>query len=113
MPPPRVSPPMPVVEMIPPVVARPCAAVTSLNRPHVVPPPADAVRAASSTCTDCMPERSATIAPSAVPKPGTLCPPPRTARSILFSAAVRTTAATSSSVAQRTIAAGRASTIAL
>ena len=54
MPPPRVSPPMPVVEMMPPVVASPCAAVTSLKRPQVVPPPAAAVRAASSTCTDCM-----------------------------------------------------------
>ena len=113
MPPPRVSPPTPVVEMMPPVVARPCAAVTSLKRPQVVPPPAVAVRAASSTCTDCIGERSATIAPSAVPKPGTLCPPPRTARSIRRSAAARTTSTTSSSLAQRTIAAGRTSIIAL
>ena len=44
MPPPRVSPPTPVVEMIPPVVARPCAPVASLKPPHVTPPPARAVR---------------------------------------------------------------------
>ena len=31
MPPPRVSPPTPVVEMMPPVVARPWACVASLN----------------------------------------------------------------------------------
>ena len=81
MPPPSVSPPTPVVETIPPVVASPCAAVASLKPPQVAPPPARAVRAAGSTSTPCMRDRSATIAPSPVPKPGTLCPPPRTARS--------------------------------
>ena len=113
MPPPRVSPPIPVVEMIPPVVASPEAAVASLNRPHVVPPPATAVRAPGSTSTACMDDRSTTTASSAVPKPGTLCPPPRTATAWPFSAAYRTAATTSSVPAQRTTRCGRASIMAL
>ena len=51
MPPPSVSPPTPVVEMMPPVVARPWAWVASLNAPQVAPPCARAVRRAGSTST--------------------------------------------------------------
>ena len=70
---------MPVVDTIPPVVASPCAPVASLNPFHVVPPPARAMRRSGSTSTVRIPDRSATTASSAVPNPGTLCPPPRTA----------------------------------
>ena len=43
MPPPRVSPPTPVVEMMPPVVASPNACVAWLKSPQVAPPSARAV----------------------------------------------------------------------
>ncbi len=87
MPPPSVSPPTPVVEMMPPVVARPCGWVASLKAPHVAPPCARAVLRAGSTSTCCMPLRSITTASSPVPKPGTLCEPPRIATSSPFSRA--------------------------
>ena len=98
---------------MPPVVARPCRAVVSLKPPQVAPPAALPSRWSGSTVTDRMPVKSATTAPSAVPKPGTLCPPPRTASSVPVSPAYRTTAATSWAVVQRTTACGRASIIAL
>jgi hypothetical protein len=60
-----------------------------------------------------MRHRSITTASSAVPKPGTLCEPPRTARSSWFSRAKFTAATTSSTPAQRTITSGRRSIIAL
>ena len=79
MPPPSVSPPTPVVEMMPPVVARPNGYVAALKSPHVAPPSARAVLVAGSTRTPRIPDRSITTPPSHVPNPGTLWPPPRTA----------------------------------
>ena len=95
MPPPSVSPPTPVVEMMPPVVARPNGYVASLKSPQVAPPSARAVCVAGSTRTPRMPDRSITTPSSQVPKPGTLWPPPRTARSRPFSRAKSTAAITS------------------
>ena len=78
---------MPVVEMMPPVVASPKACVAWLKSPQVAPPSARAVRFAASTRTPRMPPRSMTTPSSQVPKPGTLWLPPRTARSSPFSRA--------------------------
>lgn len=72
MPPPSVSPPTPVVEMMPPVVARPNAWVAWLKSPHVAPPSARAVWSRKSTRTPRIEDRSITTPPSQVPKPGTL-----------------------------------------
>ena len=113
MPPPSVRPPTPVVEMMPPVVASPNGYVAALKSPHVAPPSARAVLAAGSTRTPRMPDRSITTPPSHVPNPGTLWPPPRTARSSPFSRAKFTAAITSPAFAARTTAAGRRSIIAL
>jgi hypothetical protein len=56
-----------------------------------------------------MAERSTTTASSAVPKPGTLCAPPRTATVRELSAAKRTALITSPALAARTMTAGRLS----
>ena len=113
MPPPSVSPPTPVVEMMPPVVARPNGYPAAFRSPQVAPPSTRAVRVSGSTRTPRMVERSTTSASSAVPKPGTLCDPPRTATVRSFSAANRTAAITSPVLAGRTITAGRRSIMAL
>ena len=99
--------------MIPPVVASPNAWVAALKSLSVAPPSARAVLAAGSTRTPRMPLRSITTPPSHVPNPGTLWPPPRTARSTPLSRAWSTAAITSPAFAARTIAAGRLSIIAL
>ena len=109
MPPPRVRPPTPVLETMPPVVASPWAMVASFIMAQVAPPPALAVRFAGSTSMRVRPDRSTTIASSAVPKPGTLCPPPRTATSRPVATACDTAACTSSALAQPTMASGLAS----
>ena len=44
-PPPSVSPAIPVVEMAPPVTAKPCSPAAALSSAHVTPPSARAVRA--------------------------------------------------------------------
>src|SRR5712691_1679442 len=72
---------------MPPVVASPWAAVASFSMAQVAPPPTRAVRRSGSTRTWLIADRSATIAPSPVPYPGTLCPPPRTARAAPLSCA--------------------------
>ena len=61
MPPPRVSPPTPVVEMIPPVVASPNGYAAALRSPQVAPPPTRAVWFSGSTRTPRIDERSMTI----------------------------------------------------
>ena len=48
-PPPSVSPPTPVVEMIPLGVASPCSSVAASTSPQVQPPPTRTVRACGST----------------------------------------------------------------
>ena len=113
MPPPSVSPPTPVVEMMPPVVARPNGYPAAFMSPQVAPPSTRAVWVSGSTRTPRMVERSTTRASSAVPNPGTLCDPPRTATVRSFSAANRTAVITSPVLAGRTITAGRRSIMAL
>ena len=113
MPPPRVSPPTPVVEMMPPVVASPNGYAAALRSPQVAPPSTRAVWVSGSTRTPRIDDRSTTSASSAVPKPGTLWDPPRTATVRSFSAANRTAVITSPALAGRTITAGRRSIMAL
>ncbi len=72
IPPPSVSPATPVVEMMPPVVARPNGWVAALKSPQVAPPSARAVEDDGSTRTARMPDRSITTPSSHVPNPGTL-----------------------------------------
>ena len=80
-PPPRVSPAIPVVEMIPPVVARPNACVAALKSPHVAPPSARAVFVAGSDPHPRIMREVTTTPSSFVPNPGALCPPPLIERS--------------------------------
>ena len=105
MPPPSVRPAT--------VVADPNGYVAALKSPHVAPPSARAVADAGSTRMPRIRDRSITTPPSHVPKPGTLCPPPRTARSSPLSRARFTAAMTSPTFAARTIIAGLRSIIAL
>src|SRR3954465_11787700 len=76
MPPPSVSPPTPVVEMIPDGVARPCSAVFASTWPPVAPPPTRTLSEAGSTKTSSMPARSMTTPSSTTPSPPPLWPPP-------------------------------------
>ena len=84
-PPCSVSPPTPVVETTPPGVASPKTCVSRSTSPQVAPPWTRAVRAAGSTWTPRIGERSITSPPSLTALPATLCPPPRTesSRSLL------------------------------
>ena len=79
MPPPRVSPPTPVVDTIPLGVASPKAWVAWSTSPQVQPPSTRTVRAAGSTWMPFIGERSMTSPSSTVPKPAALWPPLRTA----------------------------------
>src|SRR5204863_3370464 len=94
MPPPSVRPVMPVVEMIPPVVARPKACVAWLKSPHVAPASARAVLFLGSTRIVRIGLMSITRPSSFVPNPGALCPPSRMQRSKPFSRAKLTPAMT-------------------
>ena len=113
MPPPSVSPPTPVVEMIPLGVARPCSPVTGSTSPQVAPPPTRTVRAFGSTSTLLNDERSITTPSSTVPSPAPLWPPPRMARRRSCSRAKPIVRATSFASVGRAISAGRRSIIAL
>jgi hypothetical protein len=106
-------PPTPVVEMIPPVVAPPNGYVAWKTSPQVAPPSARTVRARGATRTPLIRERSTTTPPSFVPKPGTLCEPPRTERSSPLSRAKPTAAITSAALVGRATTRGRRSIIAL
>ena len=72
------APRCPVVEIAPPVTARPCAAVASLSSAQLSPPSARTVRAAGSTSMPFISARSIITPPSATARPATLWPPPRT-----------------------------------
>ena len=109
MPPPSVNPAIPVVDTSPPVTASPNACVSWSKSAHVQPPSATAVRRAGSTRTLVMADRSMTMPPSQVEKPGSECPPPRTATSRFSLRAKSTARMTSATPAQRTISAGRRS----
>ena len=102
MPPPRVKPATPVLETSPPVVARACACVSWSTSAQTAPPPTSARRAAGSTRTSRIGDRSITIPPSLVEKPATLWPPPRTATGRSWARAKPTAAMTSAAPEQRT-----------
>jgi hypothetical protein len=106
IPPPRVKPATPVVETIPPVTASPACWVCASSSPHSRPGWAQATRAAASSRTAFIGDRSMTRPPSHVPVPAMLCPPPRTAISRSLSRAKRTEATTSAASTHRTTAAG-------
>ena len=85
MPPPSVSPPTPVVEMNPLGVASPKAMGGMVDlAPGTAAFDAHRVLAAGSTRMPFMRERSTTRPSSQVPRPGPLCPPPRTAKDELL-----------------------------
>ena len=107
MPPPSVKPATPVVEMRPPVDARPNACASASKSFQSRPGCTTARRAAGSTRTPRMPDRSMTIPPSTVEKPGIECAPERTAISSPSLRAVVTARATSAAPAHLTITAGR------
>ena len=113
MPPPSVSPPMPVVEMMPPGTASPKAWVAWSTSPQVHPPSARTVRFFGSTRTPFMRDRSMTSPSSHTPKPGALWLPPRTASVSSFSRAKFTALMTSLTLAHRTMKRGRRSIIAV
>src|ERR1700674_4554974 len=107
IPPPSVSPPMPVRLMNPPVTASPCAWVAASRSCHVAPPPATARRAAGSTVTCRSSLRSSIKPPSQTANPAKLWPPPRTEISRDWSVPNLIAAATSCGVVHRAITAGR------
>jgi hypothetical protein len=62
-----LKPAMPVLEIVPPVVARPCACVAWSNSRHRTPPSAQAVRFVWSTLIAFISDRSITTPPLFVP----------------------------------------------
>src|SRR5205807_1788952 len=111
IPPPSVSPPTPVCETLPAVVARPCSPAATSRFLSSEPPPTHALRCAGSARTADMGERSIMTPPSGTDSPSTLWPPHFTAISRPASRAKRTAATTSREEAQRRMAAGRRSTM--
>ena len=105
-PPPRVSPPTPVVEMIPAGVARPKAWRRGPGRPAAAPPSDPRGARLESTRTPRMGARSITSPSSTSPSPGPLWPPPRTAMLEPVLAAEVDRAHHVGHVAQRAISAG-------
>ena len=113
MPPPSVRPEMPVVEMIPPVVARPKAWVAWLKSPQVAPgvgagrlvPRIDAHGAHLRHVDD----QAAVVRPES----GPAVPPPRTERSSPCSRAKFTAAMTSATCSAFTMPSGRLSNMPL
>ncbi len=110
IPPPSVSPPIPTLLTVPPVVASPYRCVARSSSDQTTPPAARATRAAGSTDTAFMCDRSIMTPPSHTEWPRTECPPPRTETGSSRSRANRSAAWTSSAPAQRAIRAGRRST---
>jgi hypothetical protein len=108
-PPPKVSPPIPVCLTIPDGTASPNRWVARSSSPSRTPPAARAVRAAGSTRTAFLSDRSIISPPSTTPCPATAWPPPRTEIARSCSRAKRTAWTTSSAPAQRAIRAGRRS----
>ena len=86
MPPPRVNPATPVVETSPPVTARPKACVSWSMSAQVRRPRRSRCRAPGRPRTAVIRDRSMTMPPSTVEKPGSEWPPPRTATSEVLAA---------------------------
>ncbi len=110
---PSVSPAIPVVEIRPPVVARPNAWVARSSSAQSTPPAARTVRATGSTSISFIGARSITTPPSQTANPTTPWPPPRTASGTSRSRAYRIAAITSLADRQRAMTSGRRSIIAL
>ena len=108
-PPPSVYPAIPVLEIAPPVTARPLTAASRFSSAHVTPPCARTVPACASTWMPFMCERSTTRPSSQTQRPATLWPPPRTAISRPLSRPKRTAAATSAVPLHWAMSAGRRS----
>src|SRR5215204_387663 len=68
---------MPVVEIRPPVTARPCSAAARFNSPQITPPSAVAVALSGSIAIPFISARSIIGPPSVTARPATLWPPPR------------------------------------
>src|SRR6266536_1077725 len=105
-PPPSANPPTPVLDTRPPVVASPCGCVAASKSFHLVPPPATARSASTSTWTEFMSARSITMPSSHVENPAMLCAPPRTAIGSPSLRAKRTVRTTSCVFFGRTTSAG-------
>ena len=101
----------PVVEISPPGVARSNAVVSQSTSPQVARPCTQARRAAGSTRTARMFDKSIIMPPSQTAWRATPCPPPRTATVSPWSRAKSTAAITSATPSQRTIKLGRRSII--
>ncbi len=112
MPPPRVRPPTPVCETLPAVVARSCGWVAASSAPSRAPPWTHARRRSGSTRTPPIGVRSIIRPPWGTASPTTLCPPQRTPISSPSRRAIATASTTSRVSRQRTIIAGRRSTMA-
>jgi len=112
IPPPSVSPPTPVCETLPAVVASPCGSVARSRLRRSAPPWTNAHRSAGSTRTSPIGDRSIIRPPSGTDSPRTPWPPHFTAISRPVSRPCRTAAATSSADVQRAMSAGRRSTMA-
>ena len=108
-PPPSVSPATPVWPTTPTGHTRPCACAAMSSSPRSEPPFECAVRAAGSTSTPRIADRSMTRPPSQLEWPAGLCPPDRTAISSPRSRPKRIAVATSVALPGRRIAAGRRS----
>ncbi len=107
-PPPSVRPATPVVELMPSGVARPCAWAAASKSPRVQPGSTLARRAAGSTWTRFIGDRSIISPPSHTALPAMLWPPPRIETSTLCLPANLTAWTTCSADVQRAISAGLA-----
>src|SRR6516164_277636 len=105
-PPPRASPPMPVLDITPAGTAKPKTWVSRSTSRSVAPPCTLAVWSFASTRMPFMPDRSITIPSSQSALPDTLWPPPRTATSSSFSRAKFTAATTSATPEHRAMMPG-------
>ena len=100
---------MPVVEMMPAGYGQPKGMGGVVNVALVQPAPTRAVRAAGSTRTPFIADRSMTRPSLTLPSPGPLWPPPRMATTMPLSRPKLTAAMTSATSAQRAISSGRLS----
>ena len=95
MPPPRLRPPTPVVEMMPAGTACPYSCVALSTSRQSAPPPTLTVCGFASTCTCFMRAMSMTRPSSQMPRPPALWPPPRMATGMPRSTPACTQATTS------------------
>ena len=97
-PPPRVKPAIPVVELMPTGVAKPCRCVAASRSASVAPASTYARFFAASTRTCFICEKSMVRPPLQMALPAMLCPAPRTEISSAFSRANLIAGATSCAI---------------